>query len=338
MTKAILSFLLFCGSLLCHPAIAAGWPQPSGSAFAEEASLQNKPEMSATPNPEQGLPTKTTENDGILDAERLSRARQAETFRPSALILPGAVFTAGAVGVNWDLYARNINLPLKDYAGDLRSKYGKIGADDWVQYAPIISYVVAGAFGAGEHGFTEHLLAGATAYATMGALVNSIKYTVRELRPDGSRRNSFPSGHSATAFMGAELVRLEYGPWWGAGAYTVATGVALLRVYNNRHWFNDLLGGAAIGILSARVGYWLLPLERRMLDRILGPDSSDALHISILPSVASPLNPFPAHGSVMTGPSSVAADPIGHLPVTLSEPIPAGTFSPAFGVSLSCRF
>ena len=152
MTKAILSFLLFCGSLLCHPAIAAGWPQPSGSAFAEEASLQNKPEMSATPNPEQGLPTKTTENDGILDAERLSRARQAETFRPSALILPGAVFTAGAVGVNWDLYARNINLPLKDYAGDLRSKYGKIGADDWVQYAPIISYVVAGAFGAKTQG------------------------------------------------------------------------------------------------------------------------------------------------------------------------------------------
>ena len=29
-------------------------------------------------------------------------------------------------------------------------------------------------------------------------------------RPDGSSRNSFPSGHTATAFMGAEFFRKEY--------------------------------------------------------------------------------------------------------------------------------
>ena len=66
------------------------------------------------------------------------------------------------------------------------------------------------------------------------------------------------------AFTGAELVRREYGGWWGVGAYALATTTALMRVYNGRHWTSDLLGGAAIGILSADIGYWLLPLERRL--------------------------------------------------------------------------
>ena len=60
-------------------------------------------------------------------------------------------------------------------------------------------------------------------------------------------------------------MRIEYGPWVGAAGYTVALGVAFLRVYNERHWTNDVIAGAGIGILSAHVGYWLLPLERRWL-------------------------------------------------------------------------
>ena len=60
------------------------------------------------------------------------------------------------------------------------------------------------------------------------------------------------------------MVRREYGGWWGAGAYAVAVTTGVMRLYNNRHWVNDLLGGAAIGILAANVGYWLLPLERRL--------------------------------------------------------------------------
>ena len=78
---------------------------------------------------------------------------------------------------------------------------------------------------------------------------------------------SFPSGHTATVFMGAELVRMEYkdsSPLYGIGAYTIACGVAFLRLYNERHWCNDVLAGAGIGILSARIGYWLLPFEKKL--------------------------------------------------------------------------
>lgn len=67
--------------------------------------------------------------------------------------------------------------------------------------------------------------------------------------------------------MGAELVRMEYkdsSPLYGIGAYTIACGVAFLRLYNERHWCNDVLAGAGIGILSARIGYWLLPFEKKL--------------------------------------------------------------------------
>lgn len=91
------------------------------------------------------------------------------------------------------------------------------------------------------------------------------KYVVNEQRPDLSDRHSFPSGHVALAFTGAELMRMEYGTAYGIAGYAVAASVAFLRLYNNKHWFNDVIMGAGIGILSARIGQWLLPFERKLL-------------------------------------------------------------------------
>ena len=67
------------------------------------------------------------------------------------------------------------------------------------------------------------------------------------------------------AFTGAELMRIEYGANTGLAGYAVATSVALMRLYNNKHWLNDVVMGAGIGILSARLGYALLPWERKLL-------------------------------------------------------------------------
>ena len=30
-------------------------------------------------------------------------------------------------------------------------------------------------------------------------------------------------------------------------------------MYNNRHWLNDILAGAGIGILSTKFSYWIYP-------------------------------------------------------------------------------
>lgn len=141
-----------------------------------------------------------------------------------------------------------------------------IHVDDYIQYLATPAFLTLG-FVPGiqaRHNFRDRLLLGATSYALMGAMVNVTKYTVKSLRPDASARNSFPSGHTATAVMGAELVRSEYGNWAGLGAYAVAATVGVLRMYNNRHWINDVLGGAACGFASVRLGLLLLPLEKKL--------------------------------------------------------------------------
>ena len=101
----------------------------------------------------------------------------------------------------------------------------------------------------------------------MAATTNAIKYSVREKRPDSNTRNSFPSGHTANAFCGAELMRIEYGNWVGLAGYAVAVTTGVMRMYNERHWWNDVIAGAGIGILCARTAYWLLPLERKLFRR-----------------------------------------------------------------------
>ncbi len=88
-----------------------------------------------------------------------------------------------------------------------------------------------------------------------------VKQSCGVARPDTPQAaNSFFSGHTATAFAGAELFRLEYGrlsPWVGVGAYTVAVTTGLLRIYHNRHWLGDVLTGAGAGIVCAQLSYWL---------------------------------------------------------------------------------
>jgi len=195
--------------------------------------------------------------------EHVDSIRTANTrFDYKQLILPASLIAVGSFGVSNGAF-RRLNNSVRDLAADIRGQH-YFRADDYIQYLPIVSYVGLGAVGVKcKHKFKERLAAGATAYLAMGIMVNAVKYTVGEKRPNSSAKNSFPSGHTATAFMGAELIRQEYGAGIAVGAYTIATAVALLRVYNDRHWLNDLIAGAGVGILSARIGYWMLPLYRK---------------------------------------------------------------------------
>ena len=191
-------------------------------------------------------------------------ADRSTQFRPQQLVLPTALIAVGWWGVEngWMHKVRN---DVRDGMRDLRGNH-YWHADDYLQYAPVGAYLLLDYAGVkARHPLRERLAAGVTATAVYAALTNGMKHTIREKRPDSQSRNSFPSGHTGTAFMGAELVRSEYGTAAGIGAYAFATGIAFLRLYNDRHWLNDVIGGAGVGILSARVAYWLLPVERRWL-------------------------------------------------------------------------
>ena len=141
----------------------------------------------------------------------------------------------------------------------------KTGIDDYTQFfgpAMVVGLKLGGYEGRSD--WPRLLASAAMSYATMAILVNGIKYTAKEMRPDGSSANSWPSGHTATAFVGATLLHKEYGltrsPWWSVAGYGVATATGVMRVLNNRHWISDVMSGAGIGILSGELGYALCDL------------------------------------------------------------------------------
>ena len=197
-------------------------------------------------------------------------------FRPQQLILPSALLAVGAFGVS-NGWLCSVKEDIRDEYYSLRGD-NRFRVDDYLQYLPVAANLGLGLVGVkAKRPFREQVAATATAYLAMGAMVNVTKMCVDEKRPDSGAMNSFPSGHTATAFMGAELVREEYGNVYGAGAYAFATGIAFLRLYNDRHWLNDVIAGAGVGILSARIGYWLLPWERHLF----GWDESKAVVIAL---------------------------------------------------------
>lgn len=98
----------------------------------------------------------------------------------------------------------------------------------------------------------------ATKLIQYGAIYTS-KFSIGRKRPDGSSNLSLPSGHTAEAFANAEFLRMYVGkkqPWVAVLGYAIAAGTGFLRIYNNRHWFSDVVAGAAVGYGSARLGSW----------------------------------------------------------------------------------
>lgn len=132
--------------------------------------------------------------------------------------------------------------------------------DNYIQYLPLAAQLTMGLSGVkGRSKDRWQLIAtDAIAAAMMATMVNGLKHGVNRTRPNG-RHGSFPSGHTATAFMGATLLAHEYGHksiWIPIAGYSVATTTGVLRILNNRHYASDVLVGAAIGIASAELAYW----------------------------------------------------------------------------------
>lgn len=179
-------------------------------------------------------------------------------FAPQQLLAGGGLLLTGiALTVDHD---NGVNRAVDDAFGSEHRWHG----DDVLRFVPSAAYLTLGVFGVkARHNFKERTLIFLTSHAAMAAMAYGTKYAIDKTRPDGGD-HSFPSGHVALAFTGAELVRLEYGNAWGAGAYVVAGTTAVLRLKNRRHWLGDVMAGAGIGLLSAHIGYWLLPVERRL--------------------------------------------------------------------------
>lgn len=163
--------------------------------------------------------------------------------------------------------------------------------DNYTQFAP--AAVMVGMKAAGvesRSSWGRMLLSDAFSVALMAGTVQGLKNATNVMRPDGSDNHSFPSGHTATAFMTATMLNKEYGyksPWIGVGAYSVATATGLMRMANNKHWLSDVMVGAGIGIMATEFGYWLADLIYKdkglnIKNRDVADDEFDVRHNSFL--------------------------------------------------------
>jgi membrane-associated phospholipid phosphatase len=120
----------------------------------------------------------------------------------------------------------------------------------------------------GKNNFRDRTMIYLLSNAIVGVSVQSIKAITRVQRPDGGGTNAFPSGHTATAFAAAEFLRQEYkdvSPWYGVAGYVAAGTTGVLRMYNNKHWFRDILPGAGFGIISTKLAYWMYPSIKKKI-------------------------------------------------------------------------
>jgi membrane-associated phospholipid phosphatase len=90
------------------------------------------------------------------------------------------------------------------------------------------------------------------ALAMSEALTQTLKYTTRRERPDGSGKNSFPSGHAADTFAFATALERHLHWKYAVPAYIFSSYVAISRLPANRHWLSDTVFGATVGIIAGR--------------------------------------------------------------------------------------
>lgn len=126
------------------------------------------------------------------------------------------------------------------------------------------------------------------AWAGAGVWTYALKTVAGRKRPGTSQnRQSWPSGHTSTAFATASSLHFAYGWKVGVPSYIVASGVALSRLADDKHWFSDTLAGAGVGVW---MGYAyaafteISPNDRPVSVSQGGLLPPSASHIQLIPS------------------------------------------------------
>jgi hypothetical protein len=202
-----------------------------------------------------------------------------QPFPAGSFIIPAAMIVYGAVAVhNGSL--QSLNGAVKEQIWE-DNPHRPFHLDNYLMFAPTLSVYALNAAGIhGKDNFKDRTIILLMANIFANGTVFSVKGWSHELRPNGSDYFSFPSGHTAEAFAGAEFMRIEYkdvSPWYGVAGYAMATATGLLRMYNDAHWASDVIAGAGVGIASTRLAYWLYPKIQGIFGRRQGAGAATVL-------------------------------------------------------------
>lgn len=130
----------------------------------------------------------------------------------------------------------------------------------WIPYATVFILNLAGIRTRSD--WKKRVLITAATDGIRYLITDNLKKIVHEHRPAPNIGNhSFPSGHTSSAFAGAEFMREELKssvPVLSCVGYVGAVATGVIRIYKNRHWLKDVAAGAVIGIVSANLAYFLV--------------------------------------------------------------------------------
>ena len=233
------------------------------SARSQNPSAPNTAEYNSIIREISMTPVSAITHDTVPSHHRLdwSIPEYQKPFPVQKFILPAAMVAYGFAGMHV-AGLKNVNTGIKEEIWT-ESPHRPMHADNYLMFVPALAVYGLNAAGIhGEHNFKDRTILLLMSQLFANSAVFALKGQTHVLRPDGSAYNSFPSGHTATAFANAEFMRLEYkdvSPWYGVAGYAAATATGVLRMYNNKHWLNDVVAGAGFGIAGTRLAYWLYP-------------------------------------------------------------------------------
>lgn len=200
-----------------------------------------------------------------------AKTDSTEVYKPKSrlireAIIPAAFLGYGAISLGssslrqLDRYVNNSTIGSHGYTGSV---------DDYLRYGPIAAVYGLDLVGIkAKNNFIDRTAMLVISMGITSGAVSFTKNNIFRLRPDGSGNSSFPSSHTAMAFMAAEFMHQEYGDrsiWFSVIGYGTATATGVLRLYHHAHWLSDVVMGAGYGILSTKLVYFIYPYLKNIV-------------------------------------------------------------------------
>lgn len=226
------------------------------SVLAAQTSLQSPGLVSNTVTFNYNFPARKDFPGGTI---RRPFDQTNEYLKPSSLIIPGTLMIYGLLKpvINGIPKLDNqIMTSIEEHHAGFHTN-----AANYLMWAPSASVYAMDAFKVETpHTFTQHLALDAGSILLTGGFGYGMRIISSKIKVYKSDKTQFPSGHTANAFRGAEILHQELKddhPVWSYSGYFLAAGVGILRMYTQQHNLSDVLTGAGLGIISTKLTYWV---------------------------------------------------------------------------------
>ncbi len=195
-----------------------------------------------------------------------------------------------AVGVGLYIYDDEIRHFFQSNTNSSLDAVSKYGLEPWgsgVYSLPLLGGIYLYGVAAKNNKSRQVAMAGAQAYVMAALSSQVLKHIFHRHRPNydeppnprlwegpfkGFEHTAFPSGHTTAAFAIATVLASSYQEtiWVPILSYTIATGVGLSRVYDNKHWASDVLAGAALGFAVGKSVFHIMEGNKKLSMGISG--------------------------------------------------------------------